>query len=264
MGNSTRLPQVARGQEMNPGPANYTISLLNKASAPKFGFGSSQREAMGGKESGSFPGPGQYVAQSMMSGSKSSIHAKLEYKTIQNTAGDTPGPSAYELTLKNKHSYPAYKLGTEKRDTSSGKHVGPASNTYLPSMSFTSKAAAKWGFGSETRQAMGKSGQSPGPDSYALKSMSFDSEKPRFHVGMRLSPSKETTVVPGPGNYNPDMSKVQKSMPKFSMKVKLGSSLGNDNFGPAPGQYDSHLNNRTSAPKFGFGSSKRTAMGKND
>jgi hypothetical protein len=43
------------------------------------------------------------------------------------------------------------------------------------------------------------------------------------------------------------------------MKLKLGSSiLTNKN--PAPGAYDAHFNNKTSAPKFGFGSSTRAAL----
>lgn len=34
----------------------------------------------------------------------------------------------------------------------------------------------------------------------------------------------------------------------------------NDNKNPAPGHYDAHLNNKTAAPKFGFGSSTRAAL----
>jgi hypothetical protein len=43
------------------------------------------------------------------------------------------------------------------------------------------------------------------------------------------------------------------------MKLKLGSSILTNNKNPAPGAYDSNLNNKTTAPKFGFGSSTRAA-----
>ena len=51
-----------------------------------------------------------------------------------------------------------------------------------------------------------------------------------------------------------------KALPSYSMKQKLGSSLLTNNKNPGPGNYDVHLKNKQSAPKFGFGSSTRTAL----
>ena len=80
-------------------------------------------------------------------------------------------------------------------------------------------------------------------------------------MGAKISPLKSATIVPAPGTYNPDASKVMKTLPRFSMKAKLGSSLVGNSFAPGPGNYEVHLKNKHAAPKFGFGSSKRVDMG---
>jgi hypothetical protein len=49
-------------------------------------------------------------------GIRPSMHAKLESESIMKKAGATPGPGNYEQSFKNKHTSPAFKLGTEKRD----------------------------------------------------------------------------------------------------------------------------------------------------
>lgn len=47
------------------------------------------------------------------------------------------------------------------------------------------------------------------------------------------------------------------------MKQKLGSALIDvNNKNPGPGNYEASLNNKTAAPKFGFGSSTRNDLKK--
>jgi hypothetical protein len=260
MGSQERLPKMRTTNMLVPGPGNYQISLSNKTTAPRYGFGSGTRDEM--KTKLQVPGPGQYVAKSVIGteGTKSSMHAKIEYKPIEKTSGDTPGPGNYSLSFKNKQASPAYKLGTQKRDSGQSKTFqAPSPNKYLPNMTFTQSSAAKWGFGSGKRDEMGAKSLSPGPGNYEIKSRF--SEKPRFHVGIKIAESKPTTDVPGAGHYNPDSSKVMKSLPRFSMKAKLGSSLVGNSFAPGPGNYEVHLKNKNAAPRFGFGSSKREGMG---
>ena len=78
-------------------------------------------------------------------------------------------------------------------------------------------------------------------------------------MGTKLKPLKPNTTVPAPGNYEPNHDKVLKSLPSYSMKVKLASVLVNEKGmkTPGPGNYNLHLNNKKAAPRFGFGSSKR-------
>ena len=135
----------------------------------------------------------------------------------------------------------------------------PASNTYNPNASFTQKAGAKWVFGSEQRKGPADNDRikSPGPGGYNIKPLAFDADKPRFHVGQKISPAKPTTSVPGAGSYEPTPEKTMKQLPSYSMKIKLESSLDKKSTVPGAGAYESHLKNKQDAPKYGFGSGSR-------
>lgn len=56
-GSSNRLPAMKNNNI--PGPGNYESSLADKRQAPKFGFGSGNRDNTNDMNS-TFPGPGQY------------------------------------------------------------------------------------------------------------------------------------------------------------------------------------------------------------
>jgi hypothetical protein len=106
---------------------------------------------------------------------------------------------------------------------------------------------AKWGFGSEVRKGPIESARknSPGPGGYNLESMAF-STKPRFFVGEKLKTAKDVT---------------KKTLPSYSMKAKLGSSLVDEkNTVPGAGTYELNMNTKKAAPKFGFGSSTRNPL----
>ena len=80
-GSSNRLPPMARNINV-PGPGNYQSSLIDKRNAPKFGFGSSVRDAK--DMSGTFPGPGQYKLGNItgQEGPGATMHAKLEKEKV--------------------------------------------------------------------------------------------------------------------------------------------------------------------------------------
>ena len=81
-------------------------------------------------------------------------------------------------------------------------------------------------------------------------------------MGIKLKEAQSTTLVPGAGTYSPRGKLVQKSLPSFSMGVKLQSSLEARKGVPGPGQYRQDSEKlRHSSPKFGFGSSTRPALG---
>lgn len=144
-GSSTRLPPM-RNQNI-PGPANYISSLIDKKTAPRFGFGSSNRDQVSKDLNTTFPGPGQYKLKGVIGteGPGVSMHAKI--KTHDKNV--TPGPGQYDSPLKHKRNAPTYGLGTEKRTQSQASHKSPPPNAYNPTTGFTSKGAAKWGFGTE-------------------------------------------------------------------------------------------------------------------
>ena len=172
-GSSQRLPQVQPGQKYVPGPGNYTMSLIDKQSAPKYGFGSGTRSQLEKNARLMVPGPGQYQYRNNVGreGTAPSIHQKLEYKPIEKVAGKTPGPGTYESHMRNKLAAPSYGQGSSKRDGSQKNTLEtPAANAYNPSMSQTQKAGARWGFGSQKRDEMGKTTNVPGPGNYEAKS----------------------------------------------------------------------------------------------
>lgn len=87
------------------------------------------------------------------------------------------------------------------------------------------------------------------------------SKNHKFHMGIKLH-EHDKFNTPGAGAYNPDFHKIKGSAPNFSMKQKLNNSAIDNT--PGPGNYESHLNDKRNAPKFGFGSSTRAAANKND
>lgn len=213
------------------------------------------------------PGPGAYTAKNIIGteGNLNSMHAKLEYKPIENIGGHTPGPGSYDMHARNKRKAPAYGAGSEKRDFGVAKYILglPAPSAYNPNASTTQRSGAKWAFGSETRKGpieLAKKNMVPGPGNYNIKPVAFDTEKPRFFVGEKLKAAKDVTNTPGVGSYDPSPERTKKTLPSYSMKQKLGSVLVDEkNTVPGAGTYETNLNNKTTAPKFGFGSSTRNS-----
>jgi len=57
-GSGKRLPPLSK--TIAPGPGNYPVTMADKEAAPKFGFGTGQRDGLTKDLTVSFPGPGQY------------------------------------------------------------------------------------------------------------------------------------------------------------------------------------------------------------
>ena len=76
-----------------------------------------------------------------------------------------------------------------------------------------------------------------------------------------MKAAKDVTNTPGVGSYNPSPEKTKKTLPSYSMKAKLGSSLVDEkNTVPGAGTYELNMNTKKAAPKFGFGSSTRNPL----
>ena len=92
-----------------PGPGNYQPNMADLKAAPKFGFGSDTRDGGNNppRHSALFPGPGAYKPKPFVGneGVQCSIHGKLKSQTLD---AQRPGPGAYDSTLRNKKTAPAY------------------------------------------------------------------------------------------------------------------------------------------------------------
>ena len=99
----------------------------------------------------------------------------------------------------------------------------------------------------------------PGPGSYISKS--FIGEGPKIGMKARnYEKNNHTSVSPGPGSYQPNISVVIKKPPMVGLgHGKRGDIANDDNksFVPGPGHYP--IKGSQEGPKFGFGTGKREA-----
>ena len=172
---------------------------------------------------------------------------------LQNVSPDT-----YEnMNLTNKRAEPRWSMGARLQKIDKRYSPSPDNYQLQGHMSITN-SGSKWGFGTGKRSNLAKNVNSPGPGNYQTRSVCFDFEKPRFHVGKKLEPLKAAVNPPGAGAYEPSHAFTTRNLPSYSMKIKLGSSLTSSNgFVPGPGTYKNSLVTKQAAPQFGFGSSTR-------
>ena len=123
--------------------------------------------------------------------------------------------------------------------------------SYDPNDSFTKTKMPSIGFGSSKRQPLNIDNKAPGPGEYKLGSKAFSNT--RFHMGIKLT-TKDKEHVPGPGEYS---AKRNEGVPKYSMGAKCSPTKDVTKV-PGPGSYAPNTTAAAhSAPKYGFGSSKR-------
>lgn len=98
----------------------------------------------------------------------------------------------------------------------------PGPGEHSPEYKQLKNAAPNYGFGSETRNAMGVHTNFPGPGGYTIDGLvGKEGKKNSMHATINYSPErKENDYKPGPGNYNPDAIKNKHKSPDY----KLGSS----------------------------------------
>ena len=101
MGKGDRSVSANKSAAQLPAPGSYDISLIDKQSNPKYGFGSSKRGAGSPEKTKSSlgPGPGSYSLKNLMGseGKSYSIYNKLDYKSNDKIGGQTPGPGNYTV-----------------------------------------------------------------------------------------------------------------------------------------------------------------------
>ena len=105
----------------------------------------------------------------------------------------------------------------------------------------------------------------PGSGTYEIKSACFETEKPRFHMGQKLTfddTAKYIHSVPGPGTHDDTYKSLKQKSPIYSMGARLMSQKDTTAIVPGPGSYvNSAQKLKQSAPSFGFGTSKRPELG---
>ena len=178
----------------------------------------------------------------------------------------TPGPQDYAAErTKVLNKAPNFSLG--KRSKSS-KAILNDHNTYKPGPANyeTQRAMHKNGafVGSSQRQDLTETERTPAPNYYKTASAKdFASiENPRCKMGseFRKTSFREGEKTPGPAGYQ-TLSFVQENASKnkgYSCRKKVSDLVSQElSRMPGPGMYESHLNNKNTAPRCSTTQTKR-------
>ena len=209
---------------------------FTKLKAAGWRIGTETRPGMVQKGQDKVPGAGAYVIPSRISeGPKISMHAKTD-SVDPVVKRNVPGPGRYDLQnspgLKNTRA-PAYSLGSGSRidlaNTKVSKFVpGPGNYT---SSDFTKRSAPRYGFGTEQRPEIAKTGKNatPAPGAYAAKEVIGKdgpslTMSPLYHDKFK---EKRDKLVPGPGAYEFE-NKGLKTAPnwRFGTSQRSDAKLG--------------------------------------
>jgi len=258
IGSSKRDDIVRSGS--TPGPGTYQTRPSTAADGPRYGFGSSERDASTGNGR-TAPGPGAYTYKgSFDQGGKGHSLVPRRPDSAIFGASRSPGPGAYNPSASVKAA-PAYRIGSAVRDTRDTKERASTPGPGNYNISYI-KGNQNVRIGTSTRKAIYEERNTPGPGAYTHGSKV--GEGPKFIMNPRRDDSSliVNKFVPGPGAYNVkvDATKLSNSAVGIgtSNRVEINPTKAN----PGPGQYDTR--GRLGGPKYGFGTGIRDQEVKNN
>jgi hypothetical protein len=171
-------------------------------------------------------------------------------KYRQKAGDNVPGPGQYEFHLKALKTAPNWGFGHEQRGTPM-KQLNTDPGNYNPDDYLTKNKSPNYGFGTDKRAKDGKN------DGGTCQYGPIEEKPGRFYMGIKLK-EKDKMNVPGAGAY--DLKEGRKG-PSYLMGMKLKKDTRDNS--PGPGQYINDTDKlKRSAPKIGFGSSKRLDINK--
>lgn len=261
LGKSPRGKKTERNKLDSPGPGNYNVAKFAKENAgPKFGFGTDARVKSYNKRTHS-PGPGTYNERKVLTDGAPGYSIKGRRPDVRVLPGkDSPGPGNYDpLTSYTKRAGPKYGMNkTSKSKIANIYGDVPGPNSYKPSTSYIKNQSAAWGMGSNKRPGLSQILDTPGPGSYnpALTAKSGPTLRGKSTMYLKYSP--------GPGEYSPEARVVKNKAPQFSMGSESKKTIAAKplNRFPGPGTYEGSKPKRNTS--YGFGSSKRMEIKKDN
>lgn len=179
------------------------------------------------------------------------------------------GPFSYSMSFVDKKREASFSMGAKLGSSLVNKGiVSPAPDNYNPGFTNSKFKAPEYKIGTAQRAPsydQRKAKLVPGAGTYEIKSAAFNAEKPKFHMGSKLTFDDTTKYIhslPGPGTHEPTPSVIKTKSPIFSMGQRLMSQKDTTAIVPGPGSYvNSSEKLKQSAPSFGFGTSKRPVVG---
>lgn len=142
--------RAKRAKNGAPGPGQYAPKTsLQSSGAPRYGFGSATRSGL--RNSSGTPGPGNYNINGHYT--KNTAPRGLLVPRRPDSAPvkgrNTPGPGAYNSSMKDKHSSPNYGFGTGPKSPALNKDKTPGAGAYNPNGSHLLKSPG-FGIGTAT------------------------------------------------------------------------------------------------------------------
>ena len=236
------------GGKLSQGPGAYNDqSPRVLKTAPKFGFGTSSRQAQKRLD---VPGPGNYQAKKFVGKDLPaySMAGLSTYSPERKEGAHKPGPGNYSPgTGYVKRTEPSYAIGKGLRtdaEAEKQKTFQTAPGQDDPKPEATRMKAAGWRIGTENRPGMVPRGAEkvPGAGTYAIRSSIDSGPKVGMHAKLEDIEFKKQIYKPGAGQYNLQNSPGLRN--KRAAAYSMGSSSRVDlantkqsKFVPGPGAF---------------------------
>ncbi len=240
-----------------PGPGQYNLEKGNDK--PKYGFGTSTRDAAGSDE---VPGPGQYAYKSSVGeGAKITIGQRLDYDPTTKEQTEVPGPGNYEV--RKGPAGPQYSIGTSNRGDliKVGDGPGPAGYTLDPGTVATRNKNPAWKIGTGNRGDLAEGDKDvPGVGRYDI---SKKMKGPYYSItGKGNMNDIKDNGVPGANTYLPNLNDLRKAPAYSFTHAEQPDDAKKGKYSPGPGEYN--LEKENDKPKYGFGTAVRDKETKNE
>lgn len=167
--------------------------------------------------------------------------------------------------MSQNRTAPKWTLGARNGAATKDRAQTPGPGAYTEKKS-GERLAPSWGFGTSTRDNS-RSASAPGPGQY-MPSDRNKQQAPLYGFGSASRDKRGgySTGTPGPGSYAPNFAATRRDAPKYTATprrdARSGGNGGYTSGTPGPGSYMG--NKPATAPKWGFGTSTRGAMGNNN
>ena len=165
------------GKSQSPGPGAYDYQRPLSA-APKYGFGSSTRDASAYEALKYLPGPGAYEIKGGIINNKGITMTSRKMDQSFREASKMPGPGSYEPDLHTKKNYGNVRIGSASRDNLNKEMLRtPGPGSYDTRIDGVRTKEPAIGMGTSQRRPLSANTRNPGPGAYEIPSKMFDGPK---------------------------------------------------------------------------------------
>ena len=165
------------GNSHSPGPGAYDYTRPLTA-APKYGFGSSTRDASAYEALKYLPGPGAYEIKGGLINNRGVTMTSRKVDQSFRDASKMPGPGSYEPDFHNKKNYGNVRIGSATRDNLIKESLRtPGPGAYESRIDGIRNKEPAIRMGTSQRRPLSANTRNPGPGAYEIPSRMFEGPK---------------------------------------------------------------------------------------